>query len=772
LIRLLDYLVGVLNFEEPPFNLKNILVPGLLRIALLLLLAPLHGALLTDATKAAANQFVLQLHQHFNRDQQDELIRSILELFDASDTATSDFSFLTSKSAIEDSTVRSRTQALTDVKRSVLAALTGLAKASPASLIRFKHALLRRVASETAATSPEATRELCKLLTMLVRESDSESDAIEASELYTLTHKLLFSGTFTRDSGRAARGVILATELLLCNRCCDKESIQAWVLRLLLPSTRRMMDPELGPPGLRFLEALQSQKKPPGRDGVFVHFKMILANTGLIQMLESFQATKREDASLLVYSDVPQMLKITMARNTRKMIFCVSFFLSHTVNMVNNPARWPFATHWVFELVDTYLQMGRQKSTVWRPEGWLVAPIQFPNPFPTNGAVRNLPKEVVDWIKCCCCRFHVMADSESTCCVPKERIRVMLACMDVQERLRLQESLSRFSLAMLIGISLSAAVLKNAFGHWKMQQSQRSESTSVLFRLIKFQLLKIYDLCEKSEHLDIAHTSTVTKQTRISRKKKAASSAAEDMSGNGVHAAEETTGKANDNEVHMQVFLNRAGHQLSHAPMVYSQNSSLLAKTSTSPSQARSLRLAMFTSHDTFDINVLCDVVFDRNDSETIRLCLDELSATSAQATRETIASCFCLIEFRTHLLRHICSLLGARPQAWVEGGSALCKDRVSHCLKAASFLLEAIPKLRRGYFAQVSRKVRRSRPCGPRLLTLVSDTICPYPGTPSRERSLEYGCSAPYMVSSIAGFGPAVHYFSARFSQQLHRMV
>jgi hypothetical protein len=130
---------------------------------------------------------------------------------------------------------------------------------------------------------------------------------LDSSEVMMLLQKLLFSssgafGRATGDSTRIVRGLLLATELIRLPSLNDgdRDCIKQWVLRILLPSTRRMVDPELGSPGLAFLEAWMSGGDASSSKDVFQHFKMILANTGLIQMLPITSKLRRKTLSSLV----------------------------------------------------------------------------------------------------------------------------------------------------------------------------------------------------------------------------------------------------------------------------------------------------------------------------------------------------------------------------------------------------------------------------------------------------------------------------------------
>jgi hypothetical protein len=506
---------------------------GLIRTSVLLLLAPVrctNASLNHNALKSVTHKFIVDLHQELDRDQQDELIFGLLEMTDLGSwlavvdkNATIGMRRGCNAMRLNHESKTCVGDARTEIPRSAIMILTSLALRAPSSLLRFKTALLTRLTRESACcSSPSLTKEWCTLLTTLSRPHESGTVAVVqalcSAELSALVHKLLFNGSVSGDTGRMARGIILATELLRCADFLDKDSIQMWVLRLLLPTTRRMMDPELGSPGLNFLKAAYCWAEIADQDSLFRHFKMILANTGLIQMLSSYKASSQETDTILGYSDMLESMKLSVS-SKREMVFCVNFFLGHTFNMVNNPSRWHFATNWAFELVSTYLQMGRQRTPSWRPDSWLVASLEFPTLVSGRDNVNTLPNSVADWIQDDLCRFDVRGGSQQSRRMPGTQIGSAVASMRNRDRYQWHDFISRFSLSVLVGISLSAAVLKNAYDHYRIQRSDRNTAQKMtgdsMFLLIKLQLLKVYDLFAKSELLDSLARSIEARLTRI-----------------------------------------------------------------------------------------------------------------------------------------------------------------------------------------------------------------------------------------------------------------
>ena len=90
----------------------------------------------------------------------------------------------------------------------------------------------------------------------------------------------------------------------------------------------------------------------------------------------------------------------------------------------------------------------------------------------------------------------------------KQFIELAKGMRKVSEREAVVDSISRFTLSMLLAISLSTAILCNTHDHFKVLLTEecgesRFEQKEEAFRLIHCQLVKIYDLkrrCQSMEH--------------------------------------------------------------------------------------------------------------------------------------------------------------------------------------------------------------------------------------------------------------------------------
>jgi hypothetical protein len=461
-----------------------------------------------------------------------------------------------SEQHLDEATIGENYDRKTLVLRSVCSILICLAEKSPKAFLCFKEELFQRLllpAFEELTLNNEVVRPICKILVSLwsIPEHCCDSDCnqrLKCSEVLLLVQKLLFGEPSRVGTSRVVRGIVLATELLetRSNNSIlmeNRKRIQEWVVQCLLPSTRRMVDPEIGLSGLLFLQSWIDRNERSDENManaiVFNHFKMIVANTGLIQMVDTYQASGNySDSSLLGYSSSigtsDSLVKDQRERDRplpRAMLFGICFFLRHAGNIELCPGRWNFATDWVYSLVDKYLHMGRTTASKnWQPNNWLLASLEFPliytSCFKRSVDAQNL---VVEWISEKLCHFDVSNGIQAVNCLPAAYADTTVRCLSSKALRLLIDSANCLSLSLLIGMSLSAAVLRNAFDH-----ALSLETGSQNFPpLLKLQIAKIYDLRAKSLSMDSFLTAIgLALRRSILRKKRATVVLSDDSSDN------------------------------------------------------------------------------------------------------------------------------------------------------------------------------------------------------------------------------------------------
>ena len=543
---------------EPASVLHEGLVPSFLSLGMFLLLAPVRLGVVGDQGDNV-HQLLVDLHYSLDRNYQEELVQCLLHLSEE-----------TSWGPIEQSgnkikqRVRSRKELgklskqdgmklTTDAVHSLL---QQLALSARSSVARFKHVLVERLTSVTndsMLNNIESTEQLCAILACLVEPTIAESGSgvgIDASEVMILLQKLLFTASYsagqrssrgesTMDVGRVIRGLILSTELTKSEALSrsDKACIYQWVNRILLPSTRRTVDPEIGTHGLRFLSAWSTcQQNSLGKSvashptenenlyDMFQSFKMILANTGLIQMLSLYLDGRKRNGVVLGYTKVPSPFLAfsdpSAKRKKRDMVFCVHSYL-RTSN-VEHPSRWNQMTKWVYDLVNTYLTMGRDGTSSgskgkgrakWLPDGWLEASLELPSLNLTLKRTSKKTRKSAEELSHQLCRHEISFDLNV---VPKsvcvEVASSLCEDRDIDDVIEQVERVLRMTLSYLLGIGLSAAVLRNTYAHLLSLDDTDTapESSAVLeengsrrrheiVKLMQYQVMKLYDLKRKSE---------------------------------------------------------------------------------------------------------------------------------------------------------------------------------------------------------------------------------------------------------------------------------
>ncbi len=436
-----------------------------------------------------------------------------------------------------------------------------------------------------------------------------------AQEGMNLVQKLLFSsiGVGCKNSKRnnpSLKGLLLATAMVQSKCLRDKEmhDMKDWVLRILLPVSGRMAEPELGTQGLAFLlawnkqqqqqilpqhqheknghddddDALSSKRKKKSTSSstnnqIFDDIKVLIGNTGLVQSLAHYHQhgssgrQSNSDTTILGYrtthklfedngsnNNKPSSLaqtagkKTSITAATREMVFCVAFFLRHMDS--HEPNRWQHAARWVFDLVNTYLQIGREKAkSRWVPYGWLQAAVEFPKiEFDFFGAsvVTGKQKEnVASWLQLELFTFEVdKGENINDDASPSDSKRALCAELftrdiDAGKMSRLRDSFYHYTFGLYTAIGLSSAVLKNVFAHvenlasWSTCEDFSDESNSLL-RLVACQILKLYDLRKKTTSTVLLLASLESALKRRRAKRATANSTAHDNADD-VHSNDE-----------------------------------------------------------------------------------------------------------------------------------------------------------------------------------------------------------------------------------------
>ena len=567
------------NFKHKPTQER--LAWCLLRMATVLLLKPLRGyrshngissasslvPFRTDSSTVSlmfGNKWILSLLVHLDYHQQKEFINMLLHITDeclfygnpqGSEKSCFEIS-LKLENRHEATGTSYLRRAVSTVVRSIFTVLHHIAQTNPL-IIHLKSKLIECLAlpasSDTASLlNSNVDREICMLLVSLMKPRTARHNfAIENgcthSEALLLLQTLLFGETSCSNTTFAIRGIIFATELLSIRHDFiisieEQKLVREWVLRCLLPCTRRMLEPELGLTGLSFLkgwvDSNSNEALNMAKSSFFLQIKMMVANTGLVQVLNSRGKAdtlkESKDVALAVFAYSPAIESRsarTKQESAREMFFGTNFFLRRTNDIIPNPKRWSPTTDWVYALVNTYLRMGRSVvSKGWNPLNWLRAPLEFPiidtSFFNPSHESQRL---IVEFIDQKLCQFELSQGMQSINSFPASYADLVVSRLFSKKLKMFIDSLTYFAVALLIGISLSAAVLKNAYEH-----AQSTNSISLDFRkFTRLQIIKIYDLRAKSVTMDSLFSSIDSALRRSLLRKKRVVVLINDSSDNG-----------------------------------------------------------------------------------------------------------------------------------------------------------------------------------------------------------------------------------------------
>jgi hypothetical protein len=508
------------------------LVPSLMTMCVRLLQAQSRIPRLVAPVRILepTQDFSLELLRRIDREQQTRLLRHLLDLSEGRTTVSPGEDEARPIVQITDlrNPQRAGKENVDWTINAVYGILSVLVKEEKQMLAPYKHVFLARLASSGAGSTfnyyPVKTMSFILSLLVDVQPEAATHTRASAPEVL-MTHRLLFSPPFPphlrgRKSTGHMVGLIFAGELVRSSGLSqkDRQDIVEWVRRILLPASRRVVDPETGSYGLYFLRSLRDANDRYGAGDsiplsldklVFQTMKMVLANTGLVQMATYYQQRKKRKSALGYTRRLPCFSLDMKNQKFRSTVFSVSLLVRE--RSLLHPMGWSYASQWVFDLVDTYLEMGRRasagsksKGRKWIPHGWLEAAIEFPTvDLSMLKASNQKQKSVLAWMHTQLCKCELCIESLLIPKCTEKDLRDLLAQLKGGEGFtEFLQSMLRFAFSLILGLGLSAAVLKNTFDHYQDHLNDTSneklcEDKSQYLRLIQYQLIKIYDMRRK-----------------------------------------------------------------------------------------------------------------------------------------------------------------------------------------------------------------------------------------------------------------------------------
>ena len=671
------------NEEGEPRSslLHRRVAPTLIRLAICLLLAPARVEI-NPSTKDEIASYVLRLHSLLNPEKQRELVQCMFHLneetlaWEMQCESTVRTNSRKKARHVKATSIRNKRTLAQVVRRWNNSVLQAMAETSQASILPLRHSLVAYLTSpncEIPRHGHEMIQDVCSILARLTSPDAARDGGSESSEIMTLLQKLFLSvpalDRTKIDSAattRLERGVCLATELVRTSAIAptDQDCVTEWVYRLLLPSTKRMVDPILGNFGLAYLECVLLSKDAASASNVFRHLKALVSNTGLIQLLHNYQqqGNKRDD-TVMAYHSIPKDFEWELEGHSspRRMVFCVAFFLKRSSH--HCPALWVSITDWVQRLVTLYLRLGRERATKgWQSQGWLLAPVEL---FRVHFSLDSSPVLALLEKKLSC--FDYVAES----CGDEKNDAIVdsfpscIVGVDIQ---KVVDLLFLHTLSVWIAVGLSTAVLQNSFQDYQLSESSNTVvSTQGMdrFKLLDFELLKMYSMRSKLRLLQSVLLRLCTSLQRQGNKE-----------GKGYHAKSSGTGKLID-PLHVAT---KASNEMERK---YFQSGSMIPPK------------IMWMS--------LC------NDQTAwvVREAVTKLSTTAHRVTQD-LGSAFRVMKLKAALAAHLSILILS------DSKDGSVDFRETHCcflLELSKFLCDSLPRLRKGYFA-FHRTVSQHKGC------------------------------------------------------------
>eukprot|EP00980_Cylindrotheca_fusiformis_P024387 scaffold11809_cov128-Cylindrotheca_fusiformis.AAC.26 len=555
----------------------------------------------------------------------------------------------------------------------------------PRTLARFKDRLFHQLLTTRSSRlhTDFTLRRLCALICNLEAATNDDGYSFETLPSVTALQRLLFSppSVFPSDRrhsiDRIRHGFLLAREILSHSRLQGTPSVYyTWRMlkSVLLPQNKKMIEPSIGLEGLEVARILSSNSSDTSlKHDVFQTTTHILSNTRLIHYVSEYNERQRKHVAQ-AYTKRDEFFKSENENHKkRKMIFCFDAFLRDPTLV--EPSEWRKVNQWIFNLVDTYLAIGRQTELYrgqrrWSPRPWVEAAIEYHIFDGRAQTLRNARQK----------RFFDLLHKEIGCSdVSSPRIspnvrereiydlsRVLANDRDLEQIMR---SMFRLALTLIISLAMTAAILNNAHEQCKdaLHGREGNEATGTekwASSLIHFQLAKLYDIRRKCNILD-----KVLRSMGLLKRKRA----------------------------------KRAGRRTTNEKRVLDEES--VQKTSavlSSLAELRAILSAYFSKSDFVRSEILWDVAVDSVHDSTLVELINRIVSSSTKSDDEEGVPLRSIIALKSKVLKHLSSqtsFLAERSALGLAGDEteylASLRPKLARCLRLCSHLSLQLPNLR-----------------------------------------------------------------------------
>eukprot|EP00536_Pseudo-nitzschia_multiseries_P016582 jgi/Psemu1/299294/fgenesh1_pm.1155_\ len=680
-------------FHPSISNLRHCLLGSLVDISMLILLIPLRCTTEVNVEKffSQVQVILVQIMSSLPDDFQPKAISVALAIFEKLMAKNRDEGVTNS----DKDRLKSNGENYSKVRLSIFSLLLSLSDVKHDHFMPFRNRLLDHIMSGSFDYTQDLDllKTLCKFVAKLgcVKKADNELD------LVMICRSLLFS-TPENDpttssphfdeylTQRRIRGMMFARAVV---SCCDIDltrlaAVQKMVSRILISphSDILYLDPRVGFHGMQIVRRLHEQmtSDSSARNELFQVISLVLTHSRVVHYPEgSSTQTAKKPNTVLAYTEIPSFFSIKermkQRRKFRKMTFCFDFFFTDETTFVRSTI-WERSTSWIFELIDTYLSLGR--TAKWNPRAWIFAGIIFPA-VSSSTMPKTREKSLLHRMESDFSRFGCSQQSPlSTSTIDKQIADIMKKARTLPEKEAIVDSTCRFALTLLFALSSSAAILRNTYDHYKDTLKANCNETefegkSDFLQMMQYQLIKMYDLnrrCQSMERLfgniGSRNHSYVSKKTKKTKRKKS----------NKTCSSSEKT--------EMQIKAELAGQYLREANVRFFHSTRIIS--------SRVLWISLTDSS---------------NDSLII-------SAVNNSQQGQTFESIFDVVQMRLNLIEHLVTCIAFTPftgcqknhEVFHEKNQLLLQRYVIRCLRLASFLLLKLPLIKEAKATHTSTEI------------------------------------------------------------------
>lgn len=228
---------------------------------------------------------------------------------------------------------------------------------------------------------------LCTIVAKVVCNNDSNEplDSIVICRTLLFSPPKLAAGTTVAQmegkvTSRQIRGMMLANAII---SCCDLDApllvaIHKMTSRVLLSphSSIVMLDPRIGSHGMELLRSIRGHTNCDTslRKNLFNVASLLLSHSRVVHYPDDSPRESTTKSNLIfAYNETPCVFPFNEIQGKqlrfRKMLFRFNFFTNET--LLTQPSSWERSCLWVFDVIDTYLALGR--TTKWNPRAWVVS---------------------------------------------------------------------------------------------------------------------------------------------------------------------------------------------------------------------------------------------------------------------------------------------------------------------------------------------------------------------------------------------------------------